>query len=221
LPKHLKTGEPVHLQQTVIIDLTKSEDELLSNMKQKHRYNIKLASKKGIDVKFGRGEKDFNTFLDLYKETGKKYSSRSEKYLKTVWNNLKQENSVIIATANFENTPLVSWMLFLFKDTILYPYGGAIEKYKNYMPGYLLVWEIIKWGKTNGFSKFDLFGINLPREYKDEDFGSLKGYTRFKMGFGGSVITYFDTIELIINPLLYKIFTIFRNFRSTFVFKKP
>lgn len=196
----LHQGTPTHLQENVILDISKTEDELLAAMKQKHRYNLKLAQKKNVVVKISGEEAMFEEFLKLYAETVKRqnYYGRSEEYLRTVWESLKQETTEkplsLIATAYFEGKPLSSWMLFLYGDTIYYPYGGSSEENKNVMATYSLVWELIRWGKQNGYTKVDLWGIEP---------GSDDGFSRFKLGFGGEYIVYADTIDLVIDSNLY------------------
>jgi peptidoglycan pentaglycine glycine transferase (the first glycine) len=195
-------GIPVHMQKTLILDLEKSEEELLSQMKQKHRYNIKVATKHGVVVKIDDSEDSFETFIKLYQKTVQRqgYSARNENYIRTVWEELRDFGSelplVTIATAYYQGKPLVSWMLFLYGDTIIYPYGGSSEEFRNVMAPYAIAWEIIKWGKENGYKKFDLFGL----ENEEND-----GYTRFKLGFGGDVIKYADTVDLVIDEKKYRV----------------
>ena len=209
----------IHLQNNLVVDLTKTEEELLKEMKPKHRYNLKLAEKKGVDVRIENSDKSFKTFLELYNKTieRQKYHGRDDKYLKIVWDTLKEfekkdnSNLVYIATGYYNETPVISWMLFIDKDTIYYPYGGTSDEYKNVMAPYLLVWKIIKWGKERDLKYLDLFGI-------EED--TNEGYSRFKIGFGGIRIKYSDTLNLIISPLLFSIFSLAQELRKKILFKK-
>lgn len=212
----LLQGIPTHLQENVVIDISKSEEDLLSNMKQKHRYNLKLSQKKGVKFKIGDSEEMFEEFLKLYNETVQRqnYFGRSEEYLRTVWNNLAEDNRSI-ATVYFEGKPLSSWMLFLYEDTIYYPYGGSSDEYKNVMATYTLVWELIKWGKERGFKYIDLWGIEKDKK------GEYDGFSRFKLGFGGGHIFYEDTIDLVIDSKLYLVIKFFVTLREkSSIFKR-
>jgi len=208
----------IHLQNNVVIDLNLADEELLKNMKQKHRYNLKLAQKKGVEVKIENSEESFKVFLKLYKETigRQQYHGRNEHYLETAWKVLKeaeskeQTNLVQIATAYYQGEPLVSWFLINFDKTIYYPYGGSSEKDKNVMAPYALVWEIIQWGKKEGYASFDLFGI---KEDTDD------GYSRFKVGFGGTQLKYEDTLNLIIDRNLYSLFKVASAIRKKALFR--
>jgi len=201
------------------MDLTKREEELLSAMKQKHRYNIKIAKKNNVEVKIDNSKESINTFVKLHEETvtRQEYNDRDSNYIKKVWEVLNEIQvldpgfethipETFIATAYFEGKPLGSWFLIGFGDTLYYPYGGSSEEHKNVMANYLLVWEVIKFGQHKGYKKLDLMGV-LPDK--------SDGYSRFKVGFGGQEIEYADTIDLVIDPLIYKVvksLSFLRNF---------
>lgn len=213
LPKEYKfeKGSPVHLQHTVMIDLSKSEDELLAAMKQKHRYNLNLAQKKGVKVKISNDEDAFAEFLSLYQLTvfRQRYHGRNSEYLKTVWENFKDENA-FIATAYYENTPIVSWLVISYEDTLTYVYGGSGDEYKNVMAPYLLEWELVKLGKQFNYKYLDLFGIKEDRS---------DGYSRFKVGFGGEIVEYAETIDFVLDLNLYKLIKIAGSIRKKLIFK--
>jgi lipid II:glycine glycyltransferase (peptidoglycan interpeptide bridge formation enzyme) len=205
----VKPGEPTQMQGNIILDLSLPDDELLGNMKPKHRYNIKVAQKKGVEIEIDSKVASLNELLRLHDETVKrqKYKDRSSNYIRTVWETINSieystgfdeyEAKTFIASAIFEGKVLSSWFLICYGDTIYYPYGGSSEENKNVMATYLLVWEIMKWGKLNGYKNFDLMGVA-----KDKS----DGYSRFKSGFGGMEIEYANSFDVVINPILYKIF---------------
>lgn len=205
-------GFSIHLPKTVMIDLLKDESQLLSDMKQKTRYNIKLSNKKNLTIKFSNQDKDLLEFLKLYTDTfnRQKYFGRSESYLKKVWDNFKVTDSVFIATVEYNSTAIVSWFIIKSGDTLTYVYGGSNEEYKNLMAPYFLTWELIKYGKENGFKYLDLFGI------KDD---LSDGYSRFKIGFGGEIVEFADTVDLIINPLMYKLIKLVYTIRNKILFR--
>ncbi|MFS8131485.1 MAG: lipid II:glycine glycyltransferase FemX [Candidatus Dojkabacteria bacterium] len=205
----IRKGRPTQLQATIVMDLTKREEELLSAMKQKHRYNIKIAKKNNVEVKIDNTKESINTFVNLHEETvtRQEYNDRDSNYIKKVWEVLNEIQvlnpefethipETFIATAYFEGKPLGSWFLIGFGDTLYYPYGGSSEEHKNVMANYLLVWEVIKFGQQKGYKKLDLMGV-LPDK--------SDGYSRFKVGFGGEEIEYADTIDIVIDPLMYKV----------------
>lgn len=206
----------VRLPKNVIVDLNKSEDELLKAIDKKDRYNIRAAEKKGVRVEITDSEEALNSFLRIFLDTKnrKQFLGRGEKYIKNVWDIFKNskietdsnsENvGIKIANAYFNNKVIASWMLIHYKDTIYYPYGGSNYEYNKLNATYLLAWEIIKWGKNNGFKAFDMGGVEA---------NYLGGYSHFKTKFG-NVIEYIPSVDLVINPKWYGILKIGRTLRE-------
>lgn len=190
---------------TQMLDLTPSEDDLLAKMKSKTRYNIRLAQKKGVTVREESNEKGFGIFSKLYFETCKrqKYYGHSHEYHKTVWETLSPSISHILI-AYFENEPLAAYHLFKFKDIFYYTYGGSSDEYRNLMGTNLLMWEAIRLGKTLGATTFDMWG-SLPPGYDEKN--PWAGFTRFKEGYGTEFVQFVGSYDLVIHPLLYKLYS--------------
>lgn len=199
---------PVQYQHSTVINLEQSEEQFLESMKSKHRYNLKVAEKNAVEVEISDSNESLDTFLDLYKKTTLRqgYTGRSAIYLKTVFETLKEFNQdlVYIATARFEGKAISSWMLFVYEDTIIYPYGGSSDENRNVMATYKLVMEIFKWGKSKNKKYFDMFGIDAKNP---ED-----GYSRFKLGFGGEEVKFADTFDIVYNPFVYFFYKIWERF---------
>jgi lipid II:glycine glycyltransferase (peptidoglycan interpeptide bridge formation enzyme) len=217
----IQKAKPVHLQNNVIINLEGTDEEILNRMKQKYRYNIRLATKKGIQTKFENSDEAFETFLKIYLDTKKRhnYFGRGESYLRKVWQKLgefeKKDNKEYrqIVTTYYENKPLTSMFLFLYEDTVYYPYGGSSDEYRNFKPTYLQIYEVLKWAKNKGYKHFDFWGI-------EEEVGENDGFSSFKLGFGGDEVRYEDSIDLVISPVIYKLLMIAMWFREKLKFIK-
>lgn len=204
---------PVALQHNVVIDLKNTNEELLNSFKPKHRYNIKVAQKHGLNFSIDDTTDSFNKFLDLYAETEKrqKYTGRSRAYLKAVWESFK--GKVYIAQVSKDSEVLVTWFLICHESSIYYAYGGSSDKFQNTMPSFLMVWEIIKWAKSKGYEYLDMMGITDPTLKKNRE----SGFTRFKLGWSNEYVKYADSFEIVINPMLYKLYKIvqfLRNFKK-------
>lgn len=200
-----KSSHPLFPEWTQILDLTKSEEELLKLFHQKTRYNIKLAIKKNVIIKEESNNKGFETFIKLYFETCKrqKYHGHNYQYHKIIWDNFKN-NIAHILIAYYQNIPLAAYQLW-FKDKIIYyVYGGTSDQYRNTMASNLLMWEAIKLGKKLGAEKFDMWG-SLPPNYSLSH--PWAGFTRFKQGYGTKFIQMVGSYDLIINPILYQIYS--------------
>ncbi len=210
-----ESPHPLFPMWTQIIDLTKSEDELLKNMKSKTRYNIKLAQKKGVVIKEESNEKGFTVFAKLYFDTCRrqKYYGHDINYHRIIWETLKA-NIAHILIAYFGNEPVAAYELFYFNNICYYPYGGSSLARRNTMAANLLMWEAIKLGKKLGAEKFDMWG-SLPPNYNLNN--PWSGFTRFKEGYGGKFIQFIRSSDLVINPLLYQGYNLAFKLRELFL----
>ncbi len=211
----VKSKHPLFPDWTQILDLTKSEEELLKNMKPKTRYNIRLAEKKGVITKEESNEKGFEIFSKLYFDTCKrqKYFGHTRKYHKIIWDYLKNNISHVLV-AYYKRLPLAAYELFYFKDTFYYPYGGTSLQFRNLMGANLIMWEAVKLGKKLGAKKFDMWG-SLPPDYNlNHPWG---GFSKFKEGYGGEYIKMAGSLDLIVFLNTYKIYNLLYLLRSLFL----
>ena len=200
----LVPGRSLFKKKTIILNLTKGEEELLKNMHPKGRYNIKVAQKHKVSVGVSVSDEDFQEYLNLmFKGTAarQKIYSHGENYHRQLWNSLKN-NMAYLFVAKYQGKTLVADIVFGFKDTIYYAYGASALENKEVMAPTLLLWEIIKWGKKEGYKKFDLWGAEEG-----------KGFTRFKEQFGGKTVETVGSYDLPVNILLYKLFRFFEEIR--------
>lgn len=204
-----KSPTDTFAKRTIILDLTKSEGALLANMHPKTRYNIRLAQRKGVEVRQENDKNGLEIFLKLQKETAErqKFFIHPDDYYRKLWEILSPRKMVYILVGYFRNEPLVAWMVFSYKDVLYYPYGGSSVKYRNLMASNLMVWEAILLGKSLGCKIFDMWGVGNPEEESDP----WAGFTRFKLGYGGEAVEFIDSYDLIMNPLLYQVFTFIHN----------
>lgn len=208
----LKSPTPLFPQWTQTIDLTKSEDDLLKQMKSKTRYNIRLAQKKGVTVREESTDQGFKTFIDLYMKTTSRqqYSGHNRHYHEVLFTTLRPAISHLLI-AYYQGKPLGVYELFLFNNVLYYPYGGSITDHKEVMAPNLLMWEAIRFGKKHGATSFDLWGSLSPDYDKDHIWS---GFTRFKEGYGAEFTEMIGSYDMIIRPLLYKAFTVVQKLRE-------
>ena len=187
-----------------LIDLTKSEDQLLAALQQKTRYNIGVAQKKGVEVYSSTSDEDFEIYLKLYFETTKRqrYFGHTPAYHKLVWQTLKGAKMARVIIAKYEGKPLVAWMLLNFGDTLYYPYGGSSMEYKEVMASNLVAWEAIRLGRKMGLKIFDMWGALGP-DAKESD--PWYGFHRFKAGYGPIHVEYIGTYDLVLSFQFYDI----------------
>lgn len=220
--EHLRTNasrssHPLFPQWTQVLDLEgKSEETLYVNLKPKWRYNIGLAQRKGVTVKEMTTQEGFNMFADLYFETTKRqdYAGHTRGYHKTIFESLKDSMSHILI-AFYENKPLSAYHLFLFKDVLYYPYGGSAVAHRDVMASNLLMWEAIRFGLRHQAKLFDMWG-SLPPDYNRES-GGWAGFSRFKGGYGTEYVEFVGSYDLVLNPVLYRVYNVADVIRKRFM----
>lgn len=208
--------KPLFTKHNFVIDLTRTEAELLAAMHPKTRYNIGLAQRYGVQVYESTGAEDFEIYLKLYFETTKRqnYFGHTHSYHKLVWETLMPAGMARVLIAKYQGRPLAVWMLFNFGNTIYYPYGGSSMENKEVMASNLLCWEAIRWGKKMGLKLFDMWGALGP-EVNERD--PWYGFHRFKAGYGPLQVEYIGTYDLILKQTLYRSLNFADKLRWTYL----
>ncbi|MGD0173800.1 MAG: peptidoglycan bridge formation glycyltransferase FemA/FemB family protein [Anaerolineales bacterium] len=194
------SGEQVQFRNTVLLDIRPEEDVLLANMKQKTRYNIRLAQKRGVEVRPG-SEEDLPALARMYAETADRDSFviRSEKYYLDVWRAMLQAELAQPLIAEVDGLPVSALILFHFADRGWYFYGMSRAFHREKMPNHLLQWEAIRWLRSHGYAYYDFWGA--PDAFVESD--PMWGVFQFKTGFGGEVLRYAGAWDYPAAPLLY------------------
>ncbi|PKN93494.1 MAG: hypothetical protein CVU44_09075 [Chloroflexi bacterium HGW-Chloroflexi-6] len=195
---------------TVIVSLEGSEDEILGRMKQKCRYNVRLAEKKEVTV---RAWDDLDGFHRLMEVTGGRdgFGVHSLAYYKKAYELFHPGGVAEILVAEFDSRPLAALMVFALGGRAYYLYGASTDEERNRMPTYLLQWRAMQWAKERGCTEYDLWGLpdeaeeTLEAQFESRSDG-LWGVYRFKRGFGGQVKRAAQALDRVYMPLLYWIY---------------
>lgn len=194
---------------TAVIDLEKSEDEILSAMKQKGRYNIKLAAKKWVEVK--RVEKSLENikiFHMLMQET----TSRDN----FTWNTLSyyevflQQETSSLFFAYHEEEVIAAGIFIQHKEVMYYYYGASSSHKRNLMAPYLLQWEAIRFAKAIWCQIYDFLGIASPDEYDSP----LMWVTDFKLKLTPDTRNVSESSIIIHKPIKYKMIQALKYFKK-------
>ena len=195
--------EQIQFRNTMIVDLTRSEDELLAGMKQKSRYNLRLAGRRGVSVRRGSGD-DLDLLSQMYAHTAVRdeFTIREEDYYRTVWGRFLEAGLAQPLVAEVEGEPVAAVIPFRFSGKAWYLYGMSFDAHRDKMPNYLLQWEAIRWAKELGCHRYDLWGA--PDRFDPSD--PLWGVYRFKDGFPASVVRTIGAWDFAPNPLRYQLY---------------
>jgi lipid II:glycine glycyltransferase (peptidoglycan interpeptide bridge formation enzyme) len=200
------SSDQIQFRNTVLIDLNPTEDAMLARMKQKTRYNIRLAEKKGVVLRVGTLE-DLSMLYKMYAETSLRdgFVIRDEGYYKTVWTLFikSDEPTCEPIIAEVDGEPVAAIFVFYFVGRAYYVYGMSRNVHREKMPTYHLQWEAIKRAKARGCRVYDLWGA--PEVFDESD--SMWGVYRFKEGLGGQVVRTLGAWDFAPNPLWYKMYS--------------
>lgn len=205
-------GRSLFTKYTFQLDLTKSETELLANCHPKTRYNINVAIKKGVKIFENTSLEGMEQYLDVLAETTRRqgFYAHSPTYFRQMWETLGKSGLMHIFHAVYEDTILVSWIVFVFNGVLYYPYGASRSIHRDTMASNLMMWEIIRFGKAQGCTLFDMWGALGP---KPDPTNPWFGFHRFKKGYGAQLVEFYGTQDMVLNFPQYKLFRIADDIR--------
>lgn len=181
------------------LDLDKSLDDLIASFKPKWRYNIRLAEKKGVQVRLDCGRSDIRTFYALLQETCERdgFLVRDIRYFEDMWDVLAPPGYMRLALAYYEGKPIAGAIAYLFGDKAWYTYGASSNEHRNVMPNHLVQWRLIQWAKECGCKWYDFRGVSPRKGAGDEH---LEGLNRFKEGFSPRFVEYIGEYDMVFSP---------------------
>ena len=189
----------------------KTEDEVFKAFHQKTRYNVRLATKKGVTVKDGTKE-DLKDFHKIMITTGIRdgFITRPLSYFEKMYDELGPEHMKILM-AYYNGEPISGVIPIMYGNKTWYLYGASSNEHRNLMPNYLLQWEMIKLALNRKSHMYDLRGV--PGIADDSN-----GLYRFKKGFGAEYTEFVGEVYMPYKPLMYNLYKIsekaFRNLRA-------
>lgn len=189
----------------------KTEDEIFKNFHSKTRYNIRLATKKGVTVKEGTRE-DLKEFHKIMITTGLRdgFITRPLEYFERMYDCLGPEHMKILM-AYYDGKPISGVIPIMYGNKTWYLYGASSNEHRNLMPNYLLQWEMIKIAISRKSDIYDLRGVPGIAD-------NSNGLFRFKKGFGAEYTEFIGEVYIPFKPLTYKMYKIsekiFRNVRA-------
>ena len=213
-PQLLKTAEnlakmkalgakpaPMHLhaEHTVILNLEKSEEELLKNMRRQTRYEVRRAEKLGLKVKSGNSKELFEEFYEVQQET-----ARRQHFVAPNLKTLLAEREAFgdgaqIYVAYISEEPVAYGLILRSAADAAY-FEAASTDLNRKLPGaYAIQWQVIKDLKKQGVKIYNLWGIAPPNQPHHR----YAGVTTFKTGFGGEVVEFIPAQDIVINQVKY------------------
>lgn len=214
----IQSRQVVQPPRTLLVDLRGEEEAILGRMKQKARYNIRLALKKGVVVS---ESDDLKAFHHLIIGTGRRegFGVHNFQYYQKAYDLFHARGECALFLAEYEGHPIAALMVFARSSRAWYFYGASADEHREKMPNYLIQWEAMRWARSRGCTSYDLWGV------PDRDEGELEakftrlskglwGVYRFKRGFGGRLYRAPGPWDRVYKSNLYALYQIWARFRA-------
>ena len=196
----------------------KDKDTIFSEFQSKTRYNIRLAMKKGIEIKEGNKE-DLKEFHRIMEETGKRdnFLIRALRYFEKMYDELVPGGHMKLLMAYHEGAPIAGIIPIMYGNKTWYLYGASSNEKRNLMPNYLLQWTMIQEAIDKGNDMYDFRGVSGVVDENHPQYGLY----RFKKGFNARFVEFIGEVYLPYKPWKYKLYKfVEKSFRTLRGMKK-
>lgn len=173
-----------------VIDLAKSEENLLSSMRKTTRYLIRQAQKMGVEIVKSKSLGDLNDFLKLYKLTAQRQQFVEHKSIKEEFEQFLTNDQILLFKGYFQKKLISAALILFYNNQAVYHHSASIEQ--KIPVNYLLQWEVILEAKRRGKKVYNMWGIAPEGKSKHP----WLGLTIFKKGFGGNTVEYIHAMDL-------------------------
>lgn len=209
--KIIKALHDMQPKEILVVDISKSDEEILSEMKQKTRYNIRLAEKKG--VKIIEDKRYMDEFIRLTKIMAKRHGivAHPDEYYQKMIKKIKGD-TLKLYIAEYQGKIIAANLVMIYGNTCTYLHGASDDDYRNVMAPFLLQWKQIKNAKDFGCKKYDFGGVKINSKAGK----SWEGVTRFKTGFSPNVkpVEFPGSYDIIVIPVKYWIYKIIQKLKN-------
>jgi lipid II:glycine glycyltransferase (peptidoglycan interpeptide bridge formation enzyme) len=198
-PTGWSSAPAIQPEHTSIIDIARPDDELMASFKSKTRYNVRLATKKGVEVAVSD---DISAFARLAGETSARHRIQlaPENYYRELYRLMSDDGTARLYLASHEGTPLAGIMIVRFAGRATYLFGASTRAGREKMPAYLLHWQAMRDMRDAGDSEYDLWGV--PPD--DQPGHPWSGLWQFKSGWQGRFITYAGAFDYPISTAVWR-----------------
>lgn len=209
-----KSSREVQPRNTLLLDLSQTQEDLLSRLHPKTRYNIRTAQRKGVAVRFSQDPNDVEMFLHASKSVTRRtgFAYHPDSYYHAIVEVLGKQGMAELAIAEVNGRGVAAHLMIYADGIATYSHGASVYEERSYMAPVLLYWETILRSREKGMKSYDFFGI--APENADETH-AWAGITRMKLGFGGTRTSYCGAYDFVYHEGLYAGFMMMRGAART------
>lgn len=214
---------PMHVlaETTWLLDLSKTEDELLREMRKTTRNLIRRAEKEKIEVKAGTGDSAVQEFIKLHAETKMKhkFTPYPDNFFRNQTRIFREDNQILVFNAYFKENIVSSAIVMFYGKMAAYHHGANSIRFQKIPASYLVQWQAIKEAKRRGLAFYNFWGVS-PDPKKPHP---ISGVSLFKRGFGGYQHELLHCQDLPLSPLYFAnwIIETGRRFKRGYYYPKP
>jgi lipid II:glycine glycyltransferase (peptidoglycan interpeptide bridge formation enzyme) len=204
---------PEHYQpsRTVKVPLT-DDAALLAQMHQKTRYSVRLAQRRGVEITAAPvSDESAGGFYALLQETSNRneFGIHSAAYYADFLRAFGDQAILLFAAVDGE--PAAALIAARFGREAIYMYGASSTLHRAHGAAFALQFEAMRWARSHGCLSYDLWGIpaedpNTEHSEGDRVAGTKgddwRGLYKFKVGFGGEIVSYPPTLERRYRPFI-------------------
>lgn len=196
----------LNFKTTMVVDLRPSEEELLTNMNSRARYNVRLAGRKGVEVVEDSSSKGLEHFWHMFEVTADRngFWYRPREYQIPMWQALVDAGQAHLFFAMHERDRLAGVFVGNLGHKCWYQYGASTNHKRNLKSTHLLQWEVMEWAKRHNITYYDMVSIPSPSELHNENH-PLYGVYKFKASLGGQVADFVGCLDLPVKPIRAKL----------------
>jgi len=208
----IKAPMHLHAELTSQLDITKSEEQLLVQMRKTTRYEVKKAMKENVKIITSTNPSDIKKFYELQLQTAKRqnFVPFSYDFLLEQFKVFANENRALLYSTYYSNKLLAQAFIIFYNVEAVYHYGASTEEGRNHPGAYLIQWEAIKEAKKRGMTRYNFWGVSPLDKWEHR----FSGLSLFKRGFGGEDFQYLPAQDLIINKPKYLINYLVESLRN-------
>ena len=200
--------QSIHVRNEWILDIRPDEKELLANMKEKWRYNIRLAGRKGVTIRRGNGPEDLATFHKILIETSERdeFFIHGLDHFQLIMDVFGKDDGAALFLAEHEGKAIAGIMMMRYGRWSWYRYGASSSQGRNVMPNHLLQWTGMQWARSHGCWYYNFLGVPTILEESEGRKDPMWGVYTFKRGFGGFARCSLPAYDLPYNPVVYELY---------------
>ncbi|HET8912824.1 MAG TPA: peptidoglycan bridge formation glycyltransferase FemA/FemB family protein [Ktedonobacteraceae bacterium] len=200
-----KIPNATHVRNEWVLDISPDEKTILAGMKDKWRYNIRLAERKGVTIREGKSQADIDTFYEIYQTTSDRdnFFIHPKGMYEDVMRMYGEDGRATMFIAEHQGKAISAIIMLRLGEWSWYMYGASANEGRNLMPNHLLQWTGMRWAKSFGCKYYNFRGIPEILQEGEE----MWGVYQFKKGFGGYPIHFLHTHDLVYQPLVYKLYS--------------